>query len=132
DPVALTTQDEQALADWLADDTAQKAMHDAKGPMHALAARGLRLSGLTSDTALAAYLALPGQRSFDLADLALRYTRRELRGEAAAPASGQLTLELAGQDEDPNAAAAALAMRATATRELADAPDAVLAKRGPG
>ena len=63
--------------------------------MHALAARGLRLRGLTSDTALAAYLALPGQRSFDLADLALRYTRRELRGDAAA--SGQLTLDMAGE-----------------------------------
>ena len=27
------------------------------------------LAGVTSDTALAAYLALPGQRTFDLADL---------------------------------------------------------------
>jgi DNA polymerase I len=124
DPVTLTPEDEKALADWLADDSAQKALHDAKGPMHALAARGLQLHGLTSDTALAAYLALPGQRSFDLADLALRYTRRELRGDAAA--SGQLTLDMAGETE----AAEALAQRALATAELADALDADLARRG--
>src|SRR5215468_1737379 len=124
DPRALTPEDEQALAAWLADETAPKALHDAKGPMHALAARGLELNGLTSDTALAAYLALPGQRSFDLADLALRYTRRELRGEAAV--SGQLTLDMAGETE----ATEALAQRALATAELADALDVDLAKRG--
>src|SRR5262249_24716115 len=51
-PAMLTPEDEQALADWLADESAPKALHDAKGPMHALAARGLELRGLTSDTAL--------------------------------------------------------------------------------
>ena len=34
-----------------------------------------------SDTALTAYLARPDQRSYDLADLTLRYLRRELKGE---------------------------------------------------
>ena len=124
DPATLSQEDEQALADWLANESAPKALHDAKGPMHALAARGFTLNGLTSDTALAAYLALPGQRSFDLADLALRYTRRELRGEAAA--TGQLTLDMADETE----AAQALAQRALATAELADALDADLARRG--
>ncbi len=124
DPVALTEADEQALATWLADEAAPKALHDAKGPMHALAARGLLLRGLTSDTALAAYLALPGQRSFDLADLALRYTRRELRDSAAAP--GQLALDMPGETD----VARALAERALATAELADALDADLARRG--
>jgi len=126
DPVSLTEQDDKALAGWLADAARPKAMHDAKGPMHALAARGLRLRGLTSDTALAAYLALPGQRSFDLADLALRYTNRELRDAAAE--SGQLALEMPG--ESGTDAAASLAMRATATAELADALDADLERRG--
>ena len=124
DPVTLTQEDEQALASWLADESAAKALHDAKGPMHALAARGLLLRGLTSDTALAAYLALPGQRSFDLADLALRYTRRELRGEVAG--TGQLTLDMAAESE----AEQGLAERARATAELADALDADLASRG--
>jgi len=126
DPVSLTEQDDKALAGWLADAARPKAMHDAKGPMHALAARGLQLRGLTSDTALAAYLALPGQRSFDLADLALRYTNRELRDAAAE--SGQLALEMPG--ESGTDAAASLAMRATATAELADALDADLERRG--
>ena len=64
--------------------TQPKALHDAKGPLLALGAHGWPLNGLSSDTALAAYLALPGQRSFDLGDLALRYLHRELRAEGAA------------------------------------------------
>ncbi len=127
DPIQLTMQDEQALAAWLGDEHAPKAMHDAKGPIHALAARGWALRGLTSDTALAAYLALPGQRSFDLADLALRYTGHEL-GDAT-PATGQLTLDMAS-DEAEQEAATTLAQRALATAELADALDADLDKRG--
>ena len=126
DPVGLTEEDDKALAGWLSDPAQPKAMHDAKGPMHALAARGLELRGLTSDTALAAYLALPGQRSFDLADLALRYTNRELRDASAQ--SGQLTLDMPAESETE--VAAALAMRAMATAELADALDADLVKRG--
>jgi DNA polymerase-1 len=124
DPSALPAEDEQALAAWLADPVLPKALHDAKGPMHALAARGLTLAGLTSDTALAAYLALPGQRSFDLADLALRYLSRELHEAQAA--AGQLTLDM----PDPAEAVNALAQRARATAELADALDADLASRG--
>jgi DNA polymerase-1 len=123
-PVTLTEEDDKALAGWLADPGRPKALHDAKGPMHALAARGLELAGLTSDTALAAYLALPGQRSFDLADLALRYLNRELR-DAVTP-TGQLTLDVPDESE----VATALAQRAQATMELADALDADLAARG--
>jgi DNA polymerase-1 len=123
DPTALTEADQKALGAWLADPDRPKALHDAKGPMHALAAHGFELAGLTSDTALAAYLALPGQRSFDLADLALRYLNRELRD--AEPASGQLML-----DTDAAEAATALAQRAEATAELADALDRDLAERG--
>jgi len=128
DPTALAEADEQALRAWLTDPAVPKAVHDAKGPMHALAAHGLGLAGLTSDTALAAYLALPGQRSFDLADLVLRYLGRELRGEEAV--SGQLTLDVA-TDEDPELTAAQdLALRARATAELADALDGDLDQRG--
>ncbi len=124
DPTTLIEEDDKALAQWLADPARPKALHDAKGPIHALAARGLELAGLTSDTALAAYLALPGQRSFDLADLALRYLNRELRD--ATPATGQLTLDV----PDDTEVATALAQRAQATMELADALDADLERRG--
>ena len=132
DPVALTEDDERALAAWLADPDQPKALHDAKGPIHALAARGLELAGLTTDTALAAYLALPGQRSFDLADLALRYLGKELRDGGTA--TGQLTLDLSARDEEEDdgeaGAAVALVLRARATAELADALDADLEQRG--
>ncbi len=124
DPAALTPGDEKALAAWLAAADRPKALHDMKGPLHAFAARGLALEGVTSDTALAAYLALPGQRTFDLADLALRYLGKELRDPGAAP--GQLTLDGPGERES----AAALAARARATLDLAAALDADLERRG--
>jgi DNA polymerase-1 len=124
EPAELTEDDERALADWLADPKRPKAMHEAKGPMLALWARGLTLDGLTSDTALAAYLALPGQRTFDLADLVLRYLHRELRQEA--DDSGQLTLDGSGEE----AAAYDLTVRARAVVDLADALDKDLERRG--
>ena len=123
DPTELTPADDAALATWLASAAAPKAMHDAKGPMHAFASHGLVLAGLTSDTALAAYLALPGQRTFDLADLALRYLGKELRD---VPESGQLTLDSSAEDES----ATALVLRARATSDLAAALDADLERRG--
>ena len=132
DPVTLTEDDEGALRAWLADPDQPKALHDAKGPIHALAALGLELAGLTTDTALAAYLALPGQRSFDLADLALRYLGKELRDGGTA--TGQLTLDLSARDEEEEdgeaEAAVALVLRARATAELAAALDADLEQRG--
>ncbi|MFG2000189.1 DNA polymerase I [Spirillospora sp. NPDC048911] len=124
DPAELIEDDERALAGWLADPSRPKAMHEAKGPMLAFHARGLTLEGLTSDTALAAYLALPGQRTFDLADLALRYLHRELRSETED--SGQLTLDGSGEEEAAND----LAVRARAVAELADVFDKDLEKRG--
>ena len=124
DPAALTESDQQALASWLAAAELPKALHDAKGPMHAFAAHGFELAGLTSDTALAAYLALPGQRSFDLGDLTLRYLGKELRDDAGMPE--QLTLDGSGEED----AAANLVLRARATAELADALDADLERRG--
>src|SRR5262245_54952776 len=59
DASAMTPDDDQAFAGWLADPDRPKALHDAKGPMHALAAHGWQLRGLTCDTAIAAYLARP-------------------------------------------------------------------------
>jgi DNA polymerase-1 len=125
DPTALTEDDERALATWLADTGRPKVLHDAKGPMHAFAARGLPLAGLVCDTALAAYLALPGQRTFDLADLSLRYLGKELRAE---PEDGQLTLDGSVERD----AATALVLRAQATLELAAALDEDLDRREAG
>jgi DNA polymerase I len=124
----LLPDDEAALGEWLADESVPKAAHDVKAALHGLRARGWMLRGLTSDTALAAYLARPGQRSFDLADLALRYLRRELRAESE-PENGQLSL-LGGEEEADAARAQAQVVSASAVAELADALDAELAKLG--
>jgi DNA polymerase-1 len=121
DPRGLTPDDEQALAQWLADPAIPKAAHDAKPLLHALRARGITLAGLTSDTALAAYLVRPGQRSFDLADLVLRYLRRELRAESTE--TGQPSLF---EDEDAAARVVDEILRARAVAELADALDVEL------
>ncbi|GLU45901.1 DNA polymerase I [Nocardiopsis ansamitocini] len=129
DPAVLDPADEAALTAWLADPERPKALHDAKGPMLALWSRGWELAGLDSDTAVAGYLALPGRRNFDLADLCTRYLGRELADET--PAQAQLTLDIADDAEDEDEAArTALAVRARATLDLALALDADLAKRG--
>ena len=124
--LALTDLDESAetaLARWLADERVLKVLHDAKGPLHALKARGMPLSGLASDTALAAYLVRPDQRSYDLADLVLRYLKRELRAESDAPDQGLLDLDL-GEDD---AAVQSALVHAQAVLDLAEALDSEIA-----
>ncbi len=119
----LSAEDEAALADWLADPERPKSAHDAKGPELAVRARGWRLAGLSCDTALAAYLVLPGQRSFDLGDLSARFLHRELGG---APAEDQLAF-----DTDPEALeATAGGGRARAVLELSGVLETELADRG--
>ncbi|MEO7195138.1 MAG: DNA polymerase I [Pseudonocardiaceae bacterium] len=121
DPRALSSDDERALAQWLADPAAPKAAHDAKPLVHLLRARGMDLAGLSSDTALAAYLVRPGQRSFDLADLVLRYLRKELRVQSEELAQPSLFA-----DEDTAARVSDEILRSRAVAELADALDAEL------
>jgi DNA polymerase I len=130
DVVTLTPDDEKALGEWLADPAAPKAAHDAKAALHALRGRGWTLGGLTSDTALAAYLSRPGQRTFDLADLALRHLRRELRVDGE-DESGQLSL-LGGEEEADAQVASGQMVAASAVAELADALDVELAEKAAG
>ncbi|WP_280354537.1 DNA polymerase I [Nocardia otitidiscaviarum] len=117
---ALTPEDEAALGAWLADPETPKALHEAKAAMHALRARGWTLGGLTSDTALAAYLVRPGQRTFTLDDLSLRYLKRELRVEDAGAA--QLSL-LDDEDQVDEELAKTEILRAQAVSDLAAAFD---------
>ncbi len=126
----LDTADEQALAGWLADPATPKVVHDVKGPLLAIWARGWDLAGVVSDTGLAAYLATPGQRSFDLGDLAVRYLRRELK-DTAEPEE-QLTLDGLGPSEDDVAREAAKAdvLKAVAVNDLSDALEQVLGSKG--
>ena len=124
DPVALSVEDEAALADWLADESRPKAVHDVKWAIHSLRGRGWTLAGVTSDTALAAYLLRPAQRSFELDDLALRYLSRELKAEDSAGGDGQLSL--LDDDADSQKAAEQLMLAAAAVAELADTLDTEL------
>jgi DNA polymerase-1 len=115
DPAALDEDDEPAVAAWLADPQRPKVIHDAKPAMLAFRAHGWQLAGVRVDTALAAYLAKPDQRAYDLTDLALRYLKRELRVDA--PDDGQLTLDGLGDD---GAVEQNVMLRARATLDLAD------------
>ncbi|HZI96529.1 MAG TPA: DNA polymerase I [Actinomycetales bacterium] len=121
----LDAEGEQALAAWLADADRHKVLHDAKGPLHALSARGLVVRGLSGDTALSAYLSRPDQRSYDLADLAVRHLKRELRVDGD-DGSDQLVLDV---DEHGGEARLA-AVRAAAVLELDAVLAAELAERG--
>ena len=125
DTATLAPEDETALATWLADPDRPKALHEAKLAMHDLEGRGWTLRGVTSDTALAAYLVRPGQRSFALDDLSLRYLRRELRADT--PEQQQLSLldDTEGVDDQ---AVQTLILRASAVMDLADALDEELAR----
>ncbi|GAB06612.1 DNA polymerase I [Gordonia amarae NBRC 15530] len=120
----IAQADEEALAHWLADGELTKACHDAKWAIHALRVRGWTLRGVTSDTALAAYLVRPGQRSFDLDDLSLRYLRRELKADGP-EGDGQLSL-LDAEGEDEAKAFEHQMLEARAVAELADALDTEL------
>jgi len=121
DLLDLDEAGEQALGTWLEDTDRPKVIHDAKVPIHALEARGWRLRGLASDTALAAYLVRPDQRSYDLGDLSVRHLGRELASEQTDP-GGQGVLSFdADEDAAADAAAEDAMVRARAVLELASA-----------
>jgi DNA polymerase I len=131
DVAKLDEVDETALVAWLADEKAVKLGHDVKRSLHAVRHRGWVMNGLVSDTALGAYLVRPGQRSFALDDLVLRYLKRELRAEQD---NGNQQLSLLDDDGSESDNDAALAqneiVRARAIAELADALDVELEALG--
>ncbi|MFC5678955.1 DNA polymerase I [Aeromicrobium endophyticum] len=117
DTTTLDASDDAALGRWLADPARPKVLHDAKGQLHALQAQGWTPAGVRADTALATYLVKPDQRSYDLADLSLRYLKRELVVDAG---SGQLAFDdnTAGADTAAQRARAALDLWAVLESEL--------------
>lgn len=128
DVTKITEEDDRALAAWLADPGCPKLGHDVKRSLHAIRHRGWSLRGLATDTELAAYLVRPGQRSFSLDDLVLRYLKRELRVEEQ-PEERQLSL-LDGEEGDEANLAAGEILRARAIAELDDALDVELERLG--
>ena len=125
DLTRLDEADEAALGTWLADPDRPKVLHDAKGPLQALSARGWALRGLSSDTALAAYLVRPDQRSYDLADLVVRNLGRELRADADAGDQGMLDFGV-----NHEAVADEAMVRARAVLDLSEVLDAELERTG--
>ncbi|KAA9156035.1 DNA polymerase I [Amycolatopsis acidicola] len=123
----MDAEDEKALTAWLADPSIAKTGHSLKVALHGILARGWRIAGLKMDTALAAYLARPGQRTFELDDLALRYLHRELRSDSD-EGDGQLSL-LDGDGGDQKLVNGEL-VRARAVAELAVALEEELGKLG--
>ena len=121
----LDAEAEAALGRWLGDPDRHKVLHDAKGPLQALAACGWPVKGISSDTALAAYLVRPDSRSYDLGDLVLRNLGRELSTESAASAQGLLDF---ATDDDAEADDAMV--RARAVLELSAALAEQLAATG--
>ncbi|MEO8328420.1 MAG: DNA polymerase, partial [Candidatus Nanopelagicales bacterium] len=85
----LSKADRAAISGWWSDPARTKVLHDANGPMLAIAAMGDTLRGISCDTALAAYLLRPDQRGYELSDLAIRWLKRDISG---ATDDGQLTL----------------------------------------
>ena len=115
-PTELDPSDEAALRAWLADPARPKVLHDAKGPLLALAARGLEVDGLAADTALGGYLVNPGQRGVELADLARQYLHRELNEEPEP--EGQLSLESLAEEIEGTQGAEQLMQQARAVLDL--------------
>ena len=72
-----------AAVAWLSDPKIAKIGHDIKGPTLALLELGACLSGVSMDTALAAYLASPGQRSYALEAVVNKVLGRELLASAS-------------------------------------------------
>ena len=125
DVTGLSPDDDKALADWLADESAPKAMHDAKGPLLAIWSRGWELAGLVSDTQLAAYLLRPDQRVYDLGDLTARHLKRDL----AVAGTGAESADQAAFSFDDTDSHDAM-VRARAVIDLATALEADLDAQG--
>ena len=126
DPTQLEPADEQAVAALAGHPTSTpRCCTTASRPGWRSPHAAGSCAGVARDTALAAYLARPDQRTYDLADLALRYLHRELRVDT--PETGQLTIDGLG---DEGVAEQNLMLHARATLDLADAIDAELSRDG--
>ena len=111
----LNPKDDKALADYL-QSTQPKFLHDAKTTYHMLAGRGITLGGIAHDTALAAYLLNPGQRTYDLKTTYQRHLHRTLE----ITETGQLSLlDITNTTTLITAAAAILELAATLPTKLA-------------
>lgn len=106
----LSADEDAALQRWLESED-PKYLHEAKAAYHMLRGRGIKLRGIAHDTAIAAYLLRPGQRTYALEDVYQRHLQRQL-----STSSDQLSL--LDDSGDVDAAAAILELAAELTKEL--------------
>ncbi|WP_175935122.1 DNA polymerase I [Corynebacterium sp. Marseille-P4321] len=107
----LNPEEDAAFKRW-AESDAPKFLHEAKAAYHMLRGRDIELRGIAHDTAIAAYLLRPGQRTYALADIYQRHLQRQL-----AATSEQLSL-LEEDTADLDAAGAILELSAELTEQL--------------
>lgn len=79
DPAELTDQQNDALSVFVSTHV-ELIVHGGKALAHAMSARGWKMGMPSFDTELAAYLARPGLRSYDLEIVARQVLRREVGG----------------------------------------------------
>ena len=106
----LSADEDAALQRWLESED-PKYLHEAKAAYHMLRGRGIKLRGIAHDTAIAAYLLRPGQRTYALEDVYQRHLQRQL-----STSSDQLSL--LDDSGDVDAATAILELAAELTKEL--------------
>ena len=106
----LSAEEEAALQEWIESDS-PKYLHSAKAVWHMLRGRGMTLRGIAHDTAIAAYLLRPGQRTYDLSDVYQRHLQRQL-----AATNEQMSL----LDDDTSLVDSAAAILELAERLTAD------------
>nr|WP_259788117.1 DNA polymerase I [Corynebacterium sanguinis] len=106
----LTPAEDFALKAW-AESEDPKYLHDAKTVFHMLKGRGITLRGIAHDTAIAAYLLRPGQRTYELSDVYQRHLQRQLN-------LGGDQLSLLGDTSLVDAAAAVLELAEELSTQL--------------
>ncbi|MCT2154865.1 DNA polymerase I [Corynebacterium sanguinis] len=106
----LTPAEDSALKAW-AESEDPKYLHDAKTVFHMLKGRGITLRGIAHDTAIAAYLLRPGQRTYELSDVYQRHLQRQLN-------LGGDQLSLLGDTSLVDAAAAVLELAEELSTQL--------------
>lgn len=106
----LTPAEDAALKAW-AESEAPKYLHEAKAAFHMLKGRGITLRGIAHDTAIAAYLLRPGQRTYALEDVYQRHLQKQLT-------LGGDQLSLLGDTSLTDASAAVLELAAELSGQL--------------
>ncbi|WP_301925603.1 DNA polymerase I [Corynebacterium glaucum] len=106
----LSPSEDAALKAW-AESNAPKFLHEAKAAFHMLQGRGITLRGIAHDTAIAAYLLRPGQRTYALEDVYQRHLKKQL-------VIGGDQLSLLGDTSLTDAAAAVMELSAALAEQL--------------